>query len=170
MEHLEIVRLTSGELTERMHRLADHLDHFGDVRVTDRGERTGRRRIEYFLAAPGVPGIHDEVVGLYRETFTRVGRDWRFIGYTYEYLDKIHDKRLAYHLHPLVRSGPLVAHAHCGVLSLGALEETDEGETHGHLRAVAVALTEANGEFMACYFARRPPDCGAFRPLEVPRE
>ncbi len=117
-----------------------------------------------------MPGIHDEVVGLYRKTFARAGRDWRFIGYTYEYLDKIHDKRLAYHLHPLERGGLSVTHAHCGVLSMGALDPSREGETHDHLRAVAVALTEANAEFMACYIARRPPDCAAFRPLEVSRE
>ena len=162
--------LTPGELAERMHRLADDLNHFGDVTVTDKGERTGRRRIEYFLAAPGVPGVHDEVVGRYRETFSRTGHEWLFAKYTYEYLDKIHNRRLAYHLHPLERGGPLVAHAHCGALSLGALDESDDGETHEHLRAVAVSLTEANGEFMACYFARRPPDCAAFRPLQVPRE
>ena len=162
--------LTSGQLSTRLAKLTDHLDYFGDVRVTDHGERQPRRRIEWFLAAPGVPGVHDEVVGLYRETYDRDGADWRIAKYTYEYLDKLHQRRLAYHLHPMASGGPLVPHAHCGVLEVSVLEmSVFEEEDRDHFRATEVDLTEANDEFMTLYASGLAPDCHRFRPLAVPR-
>jgi hypothetical protein len=163
----QVVPLTAGELNERISKLTDHLDHFGDVKVTDLGQARGRRRIEYFLAAPGVPDMHDEVVGLYREWFQSDGDDWEFVKYTYEYLDKLHGMRLAYHLHSL--RGLLVPHAHCGRLTTSALDEPDDDEADGHLRAVPVELKEANGAFMQLYANERPPDCSSFLPLALPR-
>jgi hypothetical protein len=164
---VELVALTPGQVNARKTKLADHLDHFGDVRVTDLGERQSIRSIQWMVEAPGVPGVSDEVIGLYREVYVLDGTDWLISKYTYEYLDKIHNMRLAYHMHPLRAGGPLVAHAHCGVLDLSQLggEEID----HNHFRAVEVDLREANDEFMTLYASGEPPPCNSMRPLTVPR-
>lgn len=164
----EVVPMTSGELAERISKLTDHLDHFGDLTVTDFGQRRGIRRIEYILAAPGVPGVHDEIVGLYREWFLKERGDWAFFKYTYEYLDRLIDARLAFHLHLLGATARPVPHAHCGPLSVSALADRVADETDGHLRAIPMALTEANDTFMGLYFAGRAPDCSALRPLKLP--
>jgi hypothetical protein len=164
---VELVALTPGQVNTRKHMLANHLDHFGDVRVTDLGERQAIRSIEWMVEAPGVPGVNDEVIALYREVYALDGTDWLISKYTYEYLDKLHNARLAYHMHPLKVGGPLVPHAHCGVLDLSELgiEEID----HSHFRAVELDLREANDEFMTLYASGNPPDCTGMRPLTVPR-
>lgn len=165
---VELVPLEAGQLNARISRLTDYLDHFGDVRVTDAGARGQRRLVEWFLAAPGEPGIYDQVVGLYRESYDRRGEDWMIAKYTYDYLDKVHSRRFAYHMHPITVGGPLIPHAHCDPLDLDVIQGVEQDR--GHYRATEVELTEANHEFMTLYASGRPPDCAGLRPLLVRRD
>ncbi len=164
---VELVPLETGQLNARIYRLADHLDHWGDLRVTDDGGNLPRRRVEWFLAAPGEPGVYDQVIGLYREYYDRDGGDWLIFKYTYEYLDKVHGRRLAYHMHRI--GGVLTAHAHCGGLDISVVQGVDDDEERDHFRATEVDLLEANHEFMTMYASALPPDCSGLRPLRVDR-
>lgn len=165
---VELVLLDAGQLNARVSRVIDYLDHFGDVRVTDDGARRQRRRIEWLLAAPGEPDAVDQVVGLYREYYDRHVEAWVLAKYTYDYLDKVHSRRFAYHMHPLTVGGPPIPHAHCDVLDVSVTQGVDEDQ--GHFRATEVELMEANQEFMAIYASGHPPDCAGLRPLQIRRD
>lgn len=156
--------LTSGQLRKRRDRIEDYLDVWGDLRITDDGAAGDRRLIEFALEAPG-QDLPVEIRARYAEYYRRQpSGDWLIAKYHYEYLDIGHRRRLAYHMHD-IGSRVLVPHAHCEPAT-----ELEEGESPHHLRAVELDLREAHEQFMGLYAAGREPDCGAFLPLEVPRE
>ena len=159
----EFLLLSSAQLERRVDKLTDFLADWGDLVVTDLGERTARRRIEFYLESPG-SDLPTDVKTRYREWYTRTGSgSWEFDKYTYEYLDVRHRKRLAYHLHDL---GGLVRvpHAHCEDASTIGDEETPH-----HLRAVPYDLREAHDRFMTLYAAEQLPDCSSMLPLPISR-
>lgn len=158
-----IVRLSPGQLRRRRDRIQDYLDAWGDLAVDDAGAATNRRRMEFLLRAPGYD-LPDEALVRYREYYLLAKRgDWLLVKYTYEFVDLVHERRLAYHLHDIGRRR-LVPHAHCE--SVGSL---DDVESAHHLRAVELDLREAHTEFMRLYASGNPVDCEAFLPLEVRR-
>ena len=155
---------TSGQLRKRRDRIEDYLDVWGDLRITDDGAAGDRRLIEFALEAPG-QDLPVEIRARYAEYYRRQrSGDWLIAKYHYEYLDIGHRRRLAYHMHD-IGSRVLVPHAHCEPATALA-----EGECPHHLRAVELDLREAHEQFMGLFAAGREPDCGAFLPLEVPRE
>jgi hypothetical protein len=155
--------LTDGQLGTRRERLADFLDAWGDLRISDVGGARDRRLLEFSLEAPGEE-LPIEIRARYREYYRRGRRGhWDIAKYHYAYLDLARAKRLAYHLHDI---GPrkLVPHAHCE----DARDFVDEESAH-HLRAVELDLREAHEEFMALWASDAAPDCAQFRPLDVQR-
>jgi len=155
--------LTPGRLRRRRDRLADYLDVWGDLRITDDGAAGTRRILEFALEAPG-DDLPPEVKARYREYYRiRPSGDWALAKYHYEYLDVVHGKRLAYHLHD-IGNRRLVSHAHCESATDLAVDEGPH-----HLRAIELDLREAHEQFMTLYAAEREPDCGAYLPLVVPR-
>jgi hypothetical protein len=160
---IDRVALTAGRLRRRRDRIADYLDVWGDLRVIDYGAAVERRFIEFALEAPG-RDLPVDVKARYREYYRlRSSGDWLLAKYHYEYLDVIHGKRLAYHVHDIGRRR-LVPHAHCEPAA-----DLSEDESPHHLRAIELDLREAHELFMALYAAGREPDCGAFFPLDLPR-
>lgn len=158
-----VVALSPGQLRRRRDKIQDYLDVWGDLEVNDLGASTDRRLVEFILHAPG-QDLPDEVVTRYREYYgITEGGDWLLAKYAYEFLDVVHERRLAYHLHDIGRRH-LVPHAHCD--GVGTL---DDAESPHHLRAVEFELREAHTEFMRLYASGSRPDCEAFLPLEVPR-
>ena len=155
--------LTAARLRRRRDRIADFLDVWGDLQVTDYGAAGKRRSIEFALEAPG-RDLPVDVKARYREYYRlRSSGGWRLAKYHYEYLDVVHGKRLAYHMHDIGRRR-LVPHAHCGPAA-----DLSEDESPHHLRAIELDLREAHQLFMALYAAEREPDCGTFLPLDLPR-
>lgn len=155
--------LTPGQLRRRRDRVGDYLDVWGDVQITDVGGAGKRRIIEFALEAPGYD-LPVDVKARYREYYRiRPSGDWVLAKYHYEYLDVVHGRRLAYHLHD-IGTRRLVPHAHCEPAT-----DLAEDESPHHLRAVELDLREAHARFMAVYATEREPDCGAFLPLDVPR-
>jgi hypothetical protein len=158
-----VVALSSGQLRRRRDRIQDYLDVWGDLAVNDVGASTDRRLIEFILDAPG-HDLQDEALLRYREYYRLTeGGEWLLAKYTYEFIDLVHERRLAYHLHDIDRRR-LVPHAHCE-----SVESLDDAESPHHLRAVELELREAHTVFMRLYASGNPPDCEAFLPLEVPR-
>ena len=154
--------LTTDQLKARLHQVARHLEHWGNLRARDDGMTRRRALLEFDLAVPArdVP----DVKGLYREYYDRDRTGtWMLIKYTYEYADLVRSWRLGYHLHA-VGDGPPIAHAHC---------EPGDGlratESAHHLRAIEYDLREANAVFMRLYAAGLPPGCDEFLPLEIDR-
>jgi hypothetical protein len=163
----ESVPYETGQLNDRVHRVAEYLNHYGDVTYADATTR-GLRKVAWRLAAPrGVPQKDEQVVGIYRESYLPDRRGLLLVRYTYEYHDKVHDRRFAYHMHPLPGSAEPIVHAHCGPLS--QREDPDEERPGSHLRAIEVDVVEANDEFMTCYATGLEPDCVGLLPLQVPR-
>jgi len=160
---LGIVDFTEGQVRNRRERLADFLDAWGDLRVSDLGSDRDRRLLEFSLEVPG-PDLPVEVRALYSEYYRRRGGRWRLAKYHYEYLDVSRATRLAYHLHDI---GPrrLVAHAHCDDATTLS---TEEGKHQ--LRAVELDLREVHMQFMRLYASGVLPDCAAFLPLEIRRD
>lgn len=159
-----VVALSPGQVGRRRDTIQDYLDVWGDLEVHDLGASTDRRLIEFMLHAPG-QDLTDEVVTRYREYYgiTKNG-DWLMTKYTYEFLDLVHGRRLAFHLHDIGRRR-LVPHAHCESVATLA-----DAEGPHHLRAIEWELREAHSEFMRLYASGNRPDCEGFLPLEVPRD
>lgn len=158
-----MVALSAGQLRRRRDRIEDYLDVWGDLVIDDAGASTGRRVLEFLLHAPG-HDLADEAVVRYREYYRLTkGGDWLIGKYTYEFVDLVHERRLAYHLHDIGRRRS-VPHAHCEIVGF-----LDDVESPHHLRAVELELREAHTEFMRLYASGNPPDCDAFLPLEVQR-
>lgn len=156
--------LTSGQLQARLHRMARHVEHWGDVRALDYGSKRGRFLLELELAVPG-GDLRPEATAVYREYYDGHGpASWELVKYTYEYFDLVRFWRLGYHLHPIGGTAP-VAHAHCDQEATSITEE----EGTQHYRATAYDLREANAAFMRLYAAGLPPDCDALLPVEVDR-
>lgn len=156
--------MTSGQLRRRRDRIEDYLDVWGDLRITDDGAANDRQLLEFTLDAPG-QDLPVEIRARYAEYYRRQPPgDWSLAKYHYEYLDIGHRRRLAFHMHD-IGTRAQVPHAHCERAT-----ELAVGESPHHLRAVELDLREAHERFMGLYAAARPPDCGFFLPLEVPRE
>ena len=157
------VALAPGQLRRRRDRIADYLDVWGDLTIDDAGEATGWRRLEYLVRAPG-HDLPDEVVVRHRESYRMTKRgDWLIAKYTYEYLDLLRGRRLAYHMHDLGRR-QRVPHAHCG-----AADSLDDDDDRDHLRAVELDSREAHTIFMQIYASGSELDCSSFLPLDVSR-
>lgn len=155
--------LSPGQLRRRRDKIQDFLDVWGDLEVNDLGASTDRRLNEFIVHSPG-QDLADEVVTRYREYYdiTESG-DWLLVKYTYEFLDLVHGRRLAFHLHDIGRRR-LVPHAHCE-----SVDTFDDAEGPHHLRAIELELREAHSEFMRLYASGSRPDCDRFLPLDVPR-
>jgi len=158
-----VVALTDAQLMRRFDGLVRFLDHWGDVQAADLGRRRGVRLLEFQLAAPGAD-LPIEVLALYREYYRRDREGaWEIAKYTYEYLDVVNGRRLAYHLHALA-SGASVAHAHCE-----AAHDIPDVDRSSHLRAHEYELREAHREFMRLWASGDTPDCGRLLPLRPER-
>ncbi len=159
--------LSDGQLRSRRDRLADFLDTWGDLVVTDIGARAETRLLEFVLDCPGID-LATEVQPRYREYYRHgSGGGWELAKYHYEYLDVVRSMRLAYHLHDI---GPrvLVPHAHCEAANSLPGERSRDGRHQ--LRAIEVDLREAHEEFMRLWAGDRGPDCASFRPLAIRRD
>lgn len=154
--------LSDWQLNQRINRLVDFLDVWGDLTVGDAGGALDRRLLEFALEAPG-EGLPVQIRARYREYYRRGKRGWDLAKYTYEYLDVVRSRRLAYHLHD-IGPGALVPHAHCEDASALGNEESPH-----HLRATELDMREAHEEFMHLWASDVAPDCTAYRPLEVVR-
>lgn len=162
-ENAEILSLSSAQLRRRIDKLTDFLADWGDLWVSDVGERGARRRIEFYLESPG-SDLPTDVKTRYREWYVPDGRGrWNIAKYTYEYLDAKDMKRLAFHLHDIGHQS-LVPHAHCE----DAAEMADEEGPH-QLRALAFDLREAHERFMTLYAAGERPDCASMLALRIKR-
>lgn len=157
------VQLTEGEVRARLEGITAHLDHWGDVVPTDAGRRGPRRLLEFRFVAPG-EDLPVEVTAVFREYLRRSrAASWELFKYTYEYLDRVRMRRLAYHMHSLGRTTPVV-HAHCE----DAADIPDE-ERGSHFRAVEVDLLEAHQTFMRLWASESAPDCSSLHPLAISR-
>lgn len=155
--------LTTGQLKTRLHQVARHLEHWGDLRARDDGITRRRALLAFDLAVPA-RDVSPDVRALYREYYDRDRTGtWTLVKYTYEYADLVRSWRLGYHLHS-VGDGPPVAHAHC---------EPGDGipgtEGAHHFRSLEYDLREADALFMRLYAAGLPPDCDELLPLVVNR-
>ena len=131
------------------------LDHLGEVELVDSGRLRRDRLLRFEVAAPG-HGLADEAVFIYAEWHRRVARGWRLTRYQYDFLDRRHGGRFAYHWHSLTRRGPIY-HAHC--------EQRLGAPVNPHYRAYEVDLLEAHEEFATLYAADESIDCSVLRPL-----
>ncbi|HUQ77536.1 MAG TPA: hypothetical protein VM427_01520 [Patescibacteria group bacterium] len=155
--------LSSAQVRRRIDKLTDFLADWGDLTVGDQGDRTERRLIEFSLESPG-SDLPVDVKTRYREWYSRdAPRTWDLDKYTYEYLDVLHAKRLAFHLHDIGEQRR-VFHAHCEDAS-----EMGDEESPRHLRAMAYDLREAHERFMRLYASDERPDCISMLPLRIPR-
>ena len=159
----EFTLLSGAQVRRRIDKLTDFLADWGDLTVGDLGERTERRQIEFYLESPG-SDLPVDVKTRYREWYSRDAHgNWDIDKYTYEYLDVLHTKRLAFHLHDIGEQ-TRVPHAHCEDAS-----EMGDDESPYHLRAVAYDLREAHERFMRLYAADERPDCISMLPLRIQR-
>lgn len=131
------------------------LDDLGDVHVEDTGKRDSVRRLEVEVDAPRAP-FAARARFRYVEWWDRDGRGWRLVKHQYDYLDRVHRGRLAYHRHDL--SGePDLPHIHC--------EPSGKPPSAPHFRSYEVDLLEAHEEFAALYASGRAIDCAGLRPI-----
>lgn len=162
----QLVGLGDAQLRTRRDRLADFLDAWGDLVVTDIGAQSSSRLLEFALECPGL-ALPAEVRARYREYYRRGPEgDWALAKYHYEYLDLARSTRLAYHLHD-IGPRPLMPHAHCAEAT--SLPGDRPRDDRHQLRAVELDLREAHEEFMQLWAADRAADCASFRPIEINR-
>lgn len=131
------------------------LDHLGEATLVDSGRSERNRLLRFEVQAPG-HGLTIDGTFIYVEWFHRVAGGWRLTRYQYNYLDRRHQGRLAYHWHSVTRRRS-VHHVHC---------EEQLGVTNiEHYRAYEVDLLEAHEEFVRLYAGGTAIDCSGLRPL-----
>lgn len=86
----------------------------------------------------------------YREAFERQQEKWHLLAYTYEYLDRGHAGRRAYHWHDAS------FHAHC-------VDPRTPRRDH-HFRAPPIDVFEAHDEFARIYLSGEQVTCDDLRP------
>ena len=136
------------------------LDDLGPARDEDGGRRNDVRRLEVGVDVPEAP-FAARARFRYLEWWIRDGRGWRLTKYQYEYLDLVHQSRLAYHRHDLP-GAPDVFHIHC--------EPPGGPPLARHFRAYEVDLLEAHEEFALLYASGQPIVCAGLRPLHATQE
>jgi hypothetical protein len=141
-------------------RVSAILDDLGDIRLEDSGKRDNLRRFEIEVDAPRSP-LTTQARFRYLEWWSRDGRGWQLGRYQYDYLDRVHRSRLAYHRHNLPGAGDM-PHSHC--------EPPGRPPSGPHFRAYEVDLLEAHEEFAVVYASGRPIECAGFRPLHTAQE
>ncbi len=141
-------------------RVSAILDDLGDIRMEDSRSQDGIRRFEIEVDAPRPP-LEARARFRYLEWWRRDGRGWRLAKYQYDYIDRVHGSRRAYHRHNLP-GAPNALHIHC--------ERPNETRATPHFRAYEVDLIEAHEEFTAHYASGRPVDCAGLRPLHIDRQ
>lgn len=140
---------------QRKATLSAILDDLGDVHVEDAGKRASVRRFEAEVDAPRAP-LAARARFRYLEWWARDGRGWRLVKHQYDYVDRVHRGRLAYHRHDLAGE-PDLPHIHC--------EPSGRPPSAPHFRSYEVDLLEAHEEFAALYASGRAINCAGLRPL-----
>ena len=127
----------------------------GDLDVEDSGRRGPERRFTVRADAPG-DGYFGRASFDYHEWFVRGMEGWRIDRYHYDFIDRVHGGRLAFHLHEL-GPGRRRAHVHC--------EPAARMPSISHFRAYEVDLLEAHDDFLGLFASETPIDCTGLRPL-----
>ena len=133
------------------------LDDLGSPSLDDTGKADALRRFHVEVDIGEAP-LAIQARFRYLEWWSRDGRGWRLTKYQYDYFDRVHRSRLAYHRHHLAGE-PDVLHIHC--------EPSGKPPSARHFRAYEVDLLEAHEEFAALYVSGRATDCAGLRPLRV---
>ena len=147
-------------LEQHKARVSAILDDLGDIRVEDSGTRDSIRRFEIEVDAPRPP-LTGRARFRYLEWWTRDGRGWQRGRYQYDYFNRVHRSRLAYHRHNLPGAADIL-HSHC--------EPPGKPLSASRFRAYEVDLLEAHEEFTALYASGRVIDCAGLRPLHATQE
>lgn len=142
--------LDDHQVEQRKATLVAKLEALGDVTVSDAPRARRRRLIELRADAPGgdLPTLASFE---YREVFERSRDPRHLLAYAYEFLDRAHGGRRAYHWH----DGSF--HAHC-------VEPEGRLGDH-HYRALPMDVFEAHDEFARIYLSGARVRCGDLRPL-----
>ena len=133
------------------------LDGLGSPSLEDTGRADALLRFRVEVDIAEAPSSTDARFR-YLEWWSRDGRGWRLVRYQYDYFDRVHRSRLAYHRHDLAGK-PELLHIHC--------EPSGRPPSARHFRAYEVDLLEAHDEFAALYASGRAIDCAGLRPLRV---
>ncbi len=131
------------------------LDDLGPPSLEDTGKADALRRFQVEVDVAEAPFSTDARFR-YLEWWSRDRRGWRRIRYQYDYFDRIHRSRLAYHRHDLAGQ-PDLPHIHC--------EPSGRPASAPHFRSYEVDLLEAHEEFAALYASGQAIDCAGLRPL-----
>lgn len=142
--------LDDHQVEQRKARLVAKLEAIGDVTVSDVPRARRRRLIEVRADAPGLD-LPPLASFEYREAYDHHRDRWHRIAYAYEFLDRAHGGRRAYHWHDAS------FHAHC--------VEPQRRPAHPHFRAVPMEVFEAHDEFARIYLSGGPIRCDDLRPL-----
>jgi hypothetical protein len=133
------------------------VDDVGSPSLEDTGKADALRRFQVEVDVAEAP-LEVQARFRYLEWWSRDGRGWRLAKYQYDYFDRVHRSRLAYHRHDLAGE-PDLLHIHC--------EPPGTPPSARHFRAYEVDLLEAHDEFSALYASGRAIDCVGLRPLHV---
>ena len=131
------------------------LDDLGSPSLEDTGKAGVLRRFQVEVDVAAAPFSTDARFR-YLEWWSRDGRGWRLVRYHYDYFDRVHRGRLAYHRHDLAGE-PDLPHIHC--------EPSGRPLSAPHFRSYEVDLIEAHEEFAALYASGRAIDCAGLRPI-----
>ena len=140
--------LDDHRLGQRKATLVAKLEALGEVTVADVPRARRRRLVEVLAEAPGtdLPRLASFE---YREALERARGGWRLLAYAYEFLDRAHGARRAYHWHDTSY------HAHC-------VEPGRRGTRH--YRALPMDVFEAHDEFARLYLSGEQIRCDDLRP------
>lgn len=142
--------LDDHQVEQRKARLVAKLEAFGDVTLSDVPRARRRRLIEVRADAPGLD-LPPLASFKYREAYDHHRDRWHRIAYGYEFLDRAHGGRRAYHWHDAS------FHAHC--------VEPQQRPADPHFRAVPMDVFEAHDEFARIYLSGGPIRCDDLHPL-----
>ncbi len=142
--------LDDHHVEQRKATVVSKLGSLGDVTVSDVPRARRRRLIGVRADAPGAE-LPTLASFQYREACDRKQGTWHLFAYAYEYIDRQHGGRRAYHWH----DGSF--HAHC-------VDPRRPRPDH-HYRAPPMAVFEAHEEFARIYLSGEPISCDDLRPL-----
>lgn len=131
------------------------LGNVGELNIDDSGRHGKERRFAVRVDATG-DGYPSRALFDYHEWFANADDSWRIDRYHYDFIDRVHGGRLAFHLHEI---GPerRRAHVHC--------EPAAGTASISHFRAYEVDLLEAHAEFLGLFASETAIDCSGLRPL-----
>jgi hypothetical protein len=149
-----LIRLSRQQFNQRAAQMTARFDRLGETELQDNGEKRKARRLTWIIRSPSSEWLLAEF--RYSEWYRRSGADWHMTKYHYDFFDRSHGGRRAYHCHDLPPARA-VPHAHCEV-PIGY-------KTADHFRYFELDLIEAHEEFERTYAADDGVSCAGLLEL-----